>query len=84
MEILVCAVHPFASVIVNEKVPAVRVKFPMPLYGVVPPLPLTATVVLPPKHRILPDVAFAVNWVGWLRLVFRVMEQPFASVTVTV
>jgi hypothetical protein len=47
--ILVVATHELLSVTVNVYVPAALVKVPVPeTYGVVPPVPFTVTVVVPP------------------------------------
>jgi hypothetical protein len=61
---LVVAVHPFASVTVYECVPALTVKFPVPVYGPVPPADVTVTVAVPPLHKMLVAVELAVNTVG--------------------
>ena len=61
---LVVAVHPFASVTVYECVPALTVKFPVPVYGPVPPADVTVTVAVPPLHKMLVAVELAVNAVG--------------------
>jgi hypothetical protein len=55
------AVQPLASVTVKVYVPAVRVKLPVPVYGDVPPVALTVTVVEPPKQAIEPADDEAVN-----------------------
>ena len=52
---LVVAVQPFASVTVYESVPAITVKFPVPVYGPVPPEPDTVVVDNPPLHKIAVD-----------------------------
>lgn len=57
----VVAVQPVASVTVKVYEPAVRVKLPVPEYGVVPPLALTVTVVEPPLQAILPEEEDAVS-----------------------
>ena len=62
--ILVVAVHPFASVTVYECVPALTVNAPVPVYGPVPPFPVTVTVAVPPLHKMLVDVDPAVRVVG--------------------
>ena len=61
---LVVAAHPFASVTVYECVPALTVKFPVPVYGPVPPFPVTVTVAVPPLHKMLVAVDPAVSVVG--------------------
>jgi hypothetical protein len=42
-------------------VPADTVNVPVPVYGAVPPVAETTTVVLPPLHAIVPAVAVAPN-----------------------
>jgi hypothetical protein len=79
---LVVAVHPFASVTVYECVPALTVKFPVPVYGPVPPFPVTVTVEVPPLHKILVAVDPAVSKVGSVTVMLVVAVHPFASVTV--
>jgi hypothetical protein len=79
---LVIAVHPLASVTVNECVPALTVKFPVPVYGPVPPFPVTVTVAVPPLDKILVDVELAVSAVGCVTVMLVVAVHPFASVTV--
>ncbi len=64
MLILVVVVQPLASVIVYECVPALTVNVPVPVYGEVPPLALTFTVVVPPLHKIVPLLEVALNCVG--------------------
>jgi hypothetical protein len=75
-------VHPFASVTVYEYVPALTVKLPVPVYGPVPPFPVTVTVAVPPLQEILVAVELAVKTVGSVTVILVVAEQPFASVTV--
>ena len=53
--------HPIASVTVKLYSPAFTVKVPVPVYGSVPPLAITSTVVVPPKHVIVPAKACAVT-----------------------
>ena len=79
---LVVAVHPFASVTVYEEVPALTVKFPVPVYGPVPPAAVTVTVAVPPLHEILVEVDPAVRVVGSVTVILVVAAHPFASVTV--
>ena len=57
-------------------------KVPVPLYGAVPPVALTVTVVVPPWQAIVPALDEAVNWVGSLTLPVVIAVHPFASVTV--
>ncbi len=76
------AEHPFASVTVNEYVPAVLVNEPVPLYGGVPPEPLTVTVEDPPLHAIAVAFAETVRTVGSVMVRDAVAEHPLASVTV--
>ena len=57
-------------------------KVPVPLYGAVPPVALTVTVVVPPLQAIVPALEEAVNCVGSLTLPDAVAVQPLASVTV--
>jgi hypothetical protein len=58
------------------------VKLPVPEYGVVPPVALTVTVVVPPLHEIDPadEVALRTADSNTETLVTEV--HPFASVTV--
>ena len=79
---LVVAIHPFASVTVYEEVPALTVKVPVPVYGPVPPFPVTVTVAVPPLQEILVEVELAVNAVGCEIVMLVVAVHPFASVTV--
>ena len=79
---LVVAVQPFASVTVYECVPALTVKLPVPVYGPVPPFPVTLTVAVPPLHKILVEVELAVKAVGSDTVILVVAVQPFVSVTV--
>ena len=79
---LVVAVHPLASVTVYECVPALTVNVPVPVYGPVPPFPVTVTVAVPPLHKILVAVDPAVSVVGWVTVMLVVAVHPFASVTV--
>ena len=57
-------------------------KVPVPVYGDVPPVALTVTVVVPPLQAIVPALDDAVNCVGSLIVPDVVAVQPFASVTV--
>ena len=79
---LVVAVHPLASVTVSLCVPALTVKLPVPVYGPVPPFPVTVTVAVPPLQDILVEVDPAVRVVGCVTVILVEAEQPFASVTV--
>jgi len=63
-------------------VPAVTVNVPVPEYAGVPPFPFTVIVVVPPLHKIVPVLAFAVSKVGSLTVIVVTDVQPFASVTV--
>ena len=58
------------------------VKFPSPLYGLVPPVADTVTVVVPPLHKILPALDDALNAVGSLTVPVVCEVQQLASVTV--
>jgi hypothetical protein len=80
--ILVVAEQPFASVTVYEYVPALTVKLPVPVYGPVPPFPVTVTVAVPPLQEILVAVEPAVSKVGSVRVILVVAVHPLASVTV--
>ena len=55
---------------------------PVPVYGAVPPLPLTVTVALPPLQEILVEDELAVNTVGSVTVMLVVAVHPLASVTV--
>jgi hypothetical protein len=79
---LVDAVHPFASVTVYEYVPALTVKLPVPVYGPVPPFPVTVTVAVPPLQEILVELELAVSKVGSVTVMLVDAVHPFASVTV--
>ena len=57
-------------------------KVPVPLYGVVPPVPVTVTVDCPPLQLIEVFVELAANTAGWVIVMLVVAAQPFASVTV--
>ena len=59
-------------------------KLPVPVYGAVPPVAETETVVVPPLHRMLPEEAEALTADGSLIETEVVAEQPAASVTVKV
>jgi len=76
------AVHWFASVIVNECVPAGRVNGPVPLYGDVPPDGERVTVELPPLHGIGVEEAETTRRVGSVIEIDVEAVQLFASVTV--
>jgi hypothetical protein len=81
-EMLVVAVHPFASVTVYECVPALTVKLPVPVYGPVPPADVTVTVAVPPLQEMLVDDELAVRSVGSVKVMLVVAVHPLASVTV--
>lgn len=74
--------QPLLSVMLNVYVPAVRVKLPVPVYGEVPPLAVTVTVVEPPKQAMLPAEAEADNAEGCVMVTEEEALQPAASVTV--
>ena len=57
-------------------------KVPVPVYGDVPPVAVTVTVVVPPLQSIVPALDDAVNCVGCEMLPEVVEVHPFASVTV--
>jgi hypothetical protein len=78
------AVQPLASVTVKVYVPAVRVKLPVPVYGDVPPVALTVTVVEPPKHAIGFELAVTFTGSGPVIITELEVEHPFISVIVTV
>ena len=54
----------------------------MPVYGAVPPAPVTVTVAVPPLHKMLVDDELAVSAVGSVTVMLVVAVHPFASVTV--
>jgi hypothetical protein len=58
------------------------VKLPVPVYGPVPPFPLTVTVAVPPLQEILVEVELAVRSVGSVTVILVVAVHPLASVTV--
>ena len=57
-------------------------KLPVPVYGAVPPLPVTVTVADPPLQEMLVDDELAVNTVGSVTVMLVVAAHPLASVTV--
>ena len=60
-------------------------KLPVPVYGAVPPVADTVTVVVPPLHRMLPDVDEAtMAAAGCVMVTVTEVEQLLASVTVYV
>jgi hypothetical protein len=63
-----------ASVTVKVYVPAVLENVPVPVYGVVPPVAVTVTVVVPPKHAMVVGLALAVTTIPDI--------VPFAKSTV--
>ena len=77
-------VHPLASVTVYDCVPAACVNVPVPVYGDVPPVALTVTVVVPPTTVIGGAVAVAINATGCAMVRVVVAVQLLASITVTV
>jgi hypothetical protein len=79
---LVVVVHPLASVTVYVCVPALTVKSPVPVYGPVPPLPVTVTVAVPPLQEMLVELELAVRTVGSVTVILVIAEHPLASVTV--
>jgi hypothetical protein len=81
---VVLPLQPFASVTVNVYVPAVLVKVPAPVYGAVPPVAVTVTVVLPPLQAIGVKVDATVSAGGSVMVSCASALQPFASVTVNV
>jgi hypothetical protein len=65
------------------EVPAEAVKLPVPLTGAVPPLALTTTVVVPPKHEIFPVLAEAeIEQLAAFTKSQALNVQPLASVMV--
>jgi hypothetical protein len=77
-------VHPFESVIVYVYVPAGSVNVPVPVYGAVPPEPVTVIVVLSPLHAITVDVAVTFNTEGSVIVTVVIAVHPLASVIVYV
>lgn len=57
MVTLVVRVTPPASVTLKLCVPAALVKVPVPVYGGVPAVAVTVTVVVPPLQRMVPALA---------------------------
>ena len=57
-------------------------KLPVPEYGAVPPVALTATVVVPPLQEIDPADEDALNTAGSVTVPPVIEEHPLASVTV--
>ena len=82
--IVVDAEQLFASVTVNEYVPAVLVNVPVPEYGAVPPVADTVTVAEPPLHTIADDDDDAITGVVSVTTTEAVAVQLFASVTATI
>jgi hypothetical protein len=64
-------------------VPAVRVKLPVPVYGVVPPVAVTVTVVEPPKQAMDPEEELAVSAAGCVIVVEAEAVHPAPSVITT-
>ena len=63
--------------------PALAVKFPVPVYVGVPPVALIEMVAVPPLQGIgLTIVAVGVSCEGWMMLAVVLAEHPLASVTV--
>jgi len=58
------------------------VKVPVPVYGAVPPVADTVTLVVPPLHAIGAKVAVATKAAGALTVPVVTEVQPLASVTV--
>jgi len=81
---VVVPVQLFASVTVKVKVPAVRVNVPVPVYGAVPPVAVTVTVELPPKHAIGVAVDATDSCDAAVTVTLALAVQLFASVTVNV
>ena len=54
------------------------------MYGAVPPVADTVTVVVPPLHAIVPALEEATTAVGWVTVTDNVFVDPLTSVTVTV
>ncbi len=75
------AVQPFASVMVKVYEPAGRINVPIPIYGGVPPVPVTTTVASSPLQRMVVAVAVAARSGGSVSVAMTVSAQPFASVT---
>jgi hypothetical protein len=77
--------HPRASVTMKDWLPAARCIVPVPVYGAVPPEPLTVTVAVPPLHAIgVVREAAATSADGWVMLRDVELVHPLASVTVKV
>ena len=81
----VVAVQPFASVTLNEYVPALRTNVPVPVYGGVPPAAVTVTVDVLPLQRMGVALDEAVSaTAGSVIVIVVVPAHWFASVTVKV
>jgi Ni,Fe-hydrogenase III component G len=78
---LVFEIQPLASVTVKLYAPADTVCNPVPEYGVVPPVAVTVTVVVPPWQRMLPEEDEAETAVGSVTVPLVFELQPLASVT---
>ena len=81
---LLVELHPLSSVIVNVLFPASTEKFPVPMYGAVPPVAETVTIPAPPLQVIGLDTPIETNKsAGMLIVTFAVVEQLLISVTIT-
>jgi len=79
----VLAVQSWKSVTVKVYVPGPLVNVPIPpVYGAVPPLAVTVTVVVVPLQGIAGAVAVATNCVGCVITIVAIALQPAASETV--
>ena len=85
MFIDVVFVIPLASVTVYEWTPALTVNVPVPVYGAVPPVAVTVTVVVPPLQAIDPEATLAERTEdGWEILILVDFVQPFTSLTIII
>ena len=75
-----------AAVGVGDRIgirPRRNVKVPVPVYGPVPPVALTVTVVVPPKQAMAgPTTPLACSTGGSVTMTVVSLVQPLASVTV--
>src|SRR5690606_7696615 len=79
--ILAILIHEFDSTMAKVCVPADTLNIPSPVYGELPPLADTLTVVVPPEQAIVPAEMLVFNAGGCERLPETAVAQPLKSVT---
>ena len=83
IKILVVELHPLLSVIVKRLFPASTDKFPVPIYGAVPPIAETLTTAVPPLQSIgVISTTEAFTADGAVIITFALAEQLLASETI--